>query len=342
MVTIKQIAEYAGVSPSTVSHVLNGRAQKMSAQTREKVERTLREHNYISNMAGRLLSNNGSRIIGVILSYERRSEFNAARDTFFAEIIGALEQEIRSSGYYMMLYTSDNVGEGLRIAASWKVEGIIVLGALACDCALYTEGTETPLVFIDSYFYDDGKPYVNIGLHDKNGAYQMTEYLIRQGHTRLAFLADGSPPMGVDGERLAGFTDALRDNGLPAGEEHYIRVSHKSEERYAALSALMEENFRGFTALFFASDFYAVDSMNFLQDRGCRVPEDISICGFDDSMLSVQCRPKLTTVHQTVSQKASCAIAQLLRILRKEPVDPRIIRLDVSLCIRNSVKTINK
>ncbi|MDR0293218.1 MAG: LacI family transcriptional regulator [Oscillospiraceae bacterium] len=338
MITIKQIAEIAGVSPSTVSHVLNGRMHKMSQETREKVERTLRDHKYISNMGGHLLGNGSSRIIGVILTYARRSEMNVARDSFFSEIIGALENEIRSNGYYMMLYTSGDVDEGLRIAASWKVEGLVVLGALAHDCSRYMEGTNTPLVFIDSYFYDDGKAYVNIGLHDKKGAYMMTKYLITQGHKRIAFLADGNPPMGVDCERRDGFFAALTDHGLPADEGQYLYISHRCAEREAFLSTFLEEKFRGFTALFFASDFYAVDSMNYFQDHGLRVPEHVSVCGFDDSILSVQCRPKLTTVHQTVSQKASYAVAQLLRILRKENIDPKIIRLKVSLQIRDSVR----
>ncbi|MDR1692101.1 MAG: LacI family transcriptional regulator [Oscillospiraceae bacterium] len=338
MVTIKQIAEFAGVSPSTVSHVINGRTKKMSAQTREKVERTLREHHYISNMAGRLFGNSGSRIIGVILTYERRNELNAVQDSFFSEVFSALEQEIRSNGYYMMLYTAKNVDEGLRIAASWKVEGLIVLGALAYDCARYVEGTDTPLVFIDSYFNEDGNDYVNVGLHDKKGAYMMTQHLIHQGHRQIAFLADGNPPMGVDYERREGFFAALRDHHLPVSDDHYINISHRNPERHAFLAALLKEKFRGHTALFFASDFYAVDSINIFQDHGVRVPDDISVCGFDDSVLSIQCRPKLTTVRQTVSKKASYAVAQLLRILRKEVIDPKIIRLNVSLQIRDSVR----
>ena len=336
MITIKQIAEIAGVSPSTVSHVLNGRVNKMSRQTRERVEQTLRENNYISNMAGHLFGGS-SRIIGVILTYARRSEVNVAQAPFFSEIIGALEHEIRTSGYYMMLYTSGDVDEGLRIAASWNVEGLVVLGALAHDCTRYMESTDTPIVFIDSYFNNDGKAYVNIGLHDKNGAYMMTKHLITQGHQRIAFLADGSPPMGVDYERREGFFSALKDYGLPANEDQYLYISHRSAERHAFLSAFLEEKLRGFTALFFASDFYAVDSMNYFQDCGLRVPKHVSVCGFDDSILSVQCRPKLTTVHQTVSQKATYAVAQLLRILRKENIDPKIIRLKVSLKIRDSV-----
>ncbi|MCL2083751.1 MAG: LacI family transcriptional regulator [Oscillospiraceae bacterium] len=336
MITIKQIAQIAGVSPSTVSHVLNGRTKKMSQQTLEKVERALRENNYISNMAGRSLGGS-SRIIGVILTYARRSEMNVAQDPFFSEIIGALEDEIRSNGYYMMLYTSGDVDEGLRIAASWKVEGLVILGALAHDCTRYMEGANTPIVFIDSYFNDDGKPHVNIGLHDKRGAYMMTKHLITQGHKRIAFLADGDPPMGVDYERREGFFSALRDHGLRADGDQYIYISHRSAERHALLSAFLEDKLRGFTALFFASDFYAVDSMNYFQDHGLRVPEHVSVCGFDDSILSVQCRPKLTTVHQTVSQKATYAVAQLLRIIRKEKIDPKIIRLNVSLKIRDSV-----
>lgn len=340
MITIKQVAEIAGVSPSTVSNVLNGHTGKVSQKTRQRVERILKEQNYISHMGGHLLGRGNSRIIGVILMYERRSEMNVVQSPFFSEIIGALEEEIRSNGYFMMLYTSGNVDESLRIAGSWKVEGLVVLGALAEDCARYVETTSTPVVFIDSYFNDDGNSYVNVGLHDMNGAYMMTEYLISQGHQRIAFLADGNPPMGVDRQRREGVFSALKNHGLPADEVNYLYISHRTTERHAFLSELINQKLRRFTALFFASDYYAVDSINFLQDNGLRVPDDVSVCGFDDTILSVQCRPKLTTVHQSVSQKATFAITQLLRMLRKEIIDPGIIRLDVSLQIRDSVKDI--
>ena len=132
MVTIKDMAEMAGVAPTTVSNVLHGRTKKMSKETLARVQKVIDECQYVTNMGARLLANYGSRIIGVIISYGRREEQNAIQDPFFSEVIGALEKEIRLNGYFMMLYTSGNVEESLKIASSWNIEGLVVLGDADC------------------------------------------------------------------------------------------------------------------------------------------------------------------------------------------------------------------
>lgn len=336
-VTIKDIAAMAGVSPSTVSHYLNHREHKMSADTLEKVRRVIEETNYVSNMGGRMLGRNGSKIIGVIMTYARRNERNAIQDPFFSEIIGALEQEIRTHGYFMMLYISADVEESLRMAAAWNVEGLIVLGSSADDCTCFVQGTTTPVVFIDSYFHDDGFPYINVGLHDRRGGYMMARHLLDMGHRRIAFIADAEVPVGVDYERLEGCKSALTEVGLPFACEDYVQISHRHDQRHEQLRAFAHGRMKAYTALFFASDFYAVDAVNLMFEENISVPEDISIVGFDDNIFAVQCRPKLTTMRQDVSQKAAYAVAQMLRILAHETIDPTDIRLSVSLRVRDSV-----
>jgi LacI family transcriptional regulator len=337
LVTIKEIAKMAGVSPSTVANVLHGRTQKVSKATFEKVRILLAEKNYTSNMAARILGSYDSRIIGVIVTWARRDEQNIAQDPFFAEIIGALEHCIRDGGYYMMLYTSASVDEALRMATSWNIEGLIVLGCLADDCAAFVNGTKMPIVFIDSYFHSDGLRYSNVGFQDFKGAFLMTEYLINQGHKRVAFLADGAPPMGADLERLKGFKSALKKHGVAFQEGDYIPISHRREERHALLRSLLKKRLTVYSALFFSSDFYAVDAMNLLEDEGVKIPDTMSICGFDDNILALLCRPKLTTVHQDASKKASLATDLLIRLIKGGRVDSRDIRLEASLGIRESV-----
>jgi len=157
MITIKDIADKAGVSPTTVSNVLHGRTEKVSKDTLEYVQKIIEESNYVSNMGARLIANYGSRIIGVIMMYGSRNEKNALQDPFFSEIVGALEREIRNSQYYMMLYTSAGVEESLKLALAWNIEGLIVLGAQADDCRRLKENISIPIVFIDCYFNKDNK-----------------------------------------------------------------------------------------------------------------------------------------------------------------------------------------
>jgi LacI family transcriptional regulator len=337
MITINEIARLAGVSPTTVSNVLHGRTAKMAPETLERVRRLIKENNYVSNMSGRTLGRYGSKIIGVIRNYERRDEINAIQDPFFSEIIGALEHEIRHRGYFMMLYISADVEESLRMARSWNVEGLITIGGNADDCHQFMLNTTIPLVFIDAYFHDDGIPYVNTGLQDRLGAYMMTEYLIKQGHKRIAFLADAQEPEGVDYERLRGCQEAMENQGLPFLPEDYRYVSYRLRERHEILKAFIRQDLGAYSALFFASDYLAADSINLFHDEGVRVPDDISVCGFDDNIFALGVRPKLTTVAQDVSKKASCAAGQVFRLIDKEPITARQIHLPVALKIRDSV-----
>ena len=340
MITIKDIAELAGVSPTTVSNVLHGRAEKMSSETLERVKRVIKEQNYVSNMAGRLLANYGSRIIGVIMTYERRNDINAIQNPFYSEIVGALEKNIRKEGYYMMLYTSGGAEESIQMALSWNVEGLIILGCPPQDCRKLREELDKPVVFVDTYFEENAESYDNVGLKEYEGGYRMTEYLIAMGHRRIAFLADEEHPVGVDSERLRGCRDALRAAGITPSERDYIPLPFKQEERDRLIRSLCAGRIAEYTALFFASDFYAIDAVNVLVSEGIRVPEDISVVGFDDNIFAVECRPKLTTVRQNISEKAYYAVRKVMELIMGTAAEERNIKLPVELVLRESVKNL--
>jgi LacI family transcriptional regulator len=336
-ITVKELAALTGVSPTTVSNVIHGRHRKMRPEVLAKVQRALAENNYVSNMAGRLLGNHGSRLVGVIMMYSHRDELNVSQDPFHGEIIGALESRIRDAGYFMLLYTSEHVEESLKIAVSWNVEGLIVLGGDADDAARYLRNMDIPIVFIDQYFHRDQFSYVNVGLDDRQGGRLMTRHLLDRGHRRIAFLADAVKPVGVDLERIRGCREAMAEHGLAPDQVTLIPLSYRQTERRDFFCRLIRDKFQGNTALFFASDFYAVDAMCVFYDRGIRIPQDISVAGFDGNIFSVQHRPRLTTVKQQVPQKAEWAVALLLRLIRKEPITEPNIRLGVQLQIGDSV-----
>ena len=340
MITIKDMAEKAGVSPTTVSNVLHGRTEKMSPDTLKKVQQVIEESNYVSNMGARLLANYGSRLIGVIVTYDRTRDQSAIQDPFYSEIIGALEQEIRTNNYFMLLYTSANVDESLRMASAWNVEGLVVLGCPPQDCPKFKERTTTPIVFIDSYFQDAEHDYYNVGLDDFGGGYEMTTYLIRNGHRRIAFLADNENPIGVDYERLRGYKQALHDADIPFTEEDFVPLHFKKVIRHTQLTEFAQERIKDYTALFFASDFYASDAINTFFSVGLRVPEDIPVVGFDDNIFAWHCRPALTTVQQKVADKAFYAVKLLLQIIQGEGEveEERNIHLPIKLVVRQSAQ----
>ena len=340
MVTIKQLARMAGVSPTTVVNVLHGRVYKMKDETLQKVKRIIEETKYVPNMGGRLLANYGSRIIGVIISHEKRDSRNVTRGPFFSEIIGSLEASIRKNGYYMMLYAAANVEESLLMAGAWNLEGLIVLGCHMEECRQFLNNTSLPLVFIDSYFPDDNLPYACVGLEDRKGGYLMTRYLIEKGHKNICFLSVGNPERGVFYERYCGFRQAMEEERLPVQKSDYLSLPYEPDRVLDFYRDFMSGPIRNYTALFFALDLAALHAISLFQRNGIQVPEHISVSGFDGNIFSSLFNPSLTTIQQNVSEKAEQAANMLIHLIRKEEPAQRIIRQNVSITEGNSVKDI--
>lgn len=337
MITIKEMADIIGVSPTTVSNVIHGRVKETSKETIEKVKKVIKEYNYIPNMSARTLSQNSSKIIGVVLKYQLIKGKNIMQDPFNSEILGSIEKNISEAGYYMMFYSSGRADDVLHLTATWNVDGLIVIGAHSKDCQKIEKHTNKPVVFIDCYFYDDGIDYVNIGLEDKKCAYKMTEYLIEEGHEKIAFLADNC--IGVDEERYTGYTEALQDNGLPLEEKNYINLDSELIPLKDNLERICDRR-KEFTALFCASDYYAMKVVNYLMDNKINVPEDISVVGFDDNILGSNMRPRLTTIRQNPTLKGKIAVKCLMRLIGKQPLMKNNIKLTGQLIIRDTVKKI--
>ncbi|VDK14016.1 HTH-type transcriptional repressor CytR [Oenococcus sicerae] len=341
MVSIKEISQIVGLSPTTVSNVVHGKKSKVSEINYRKIQAALKEHNYVSNMGGRILGRHGSKIIGVILSYSRRSEINVFSDPFYDQIIGSLEEEIRKRGYFMMLYTSGSVNESLQFVSAWNIEGLIILGALPDDAGKLIQERKTPLAFIDTYIDKkfETADFINIGLKDFEGGYQITKYLLSLGHRKIGFFADGVRLFGVDYERFAGFKQALQEAGSQFDSNDFFGLDYQLEPRHAFLKELAKDQLKNFTALVFTSDYLAVDAMNIFQDNGIRVPQDLSVTGFDHNVFSEQCRPKLTTIGQNVRQKAVLAIDHLFKRIKHEGKAVKVNQLlDVELVIQGSTK----
>jgi len=175
MATIKEISRKAGVSPTTVANVLYGRTAKVSAETREKVQAIIEEENYTPNMGAMMLLKNNSRIIGVIMFTEPRKNETVLEDPFSSAILGAMEREIRESGYYMMLYTTSDEAEVVRLSKAWKMDGLILVWVPGNICRIINSSIDVPCVYIDCFFEDDEHTYHNIGLEDRMGGYEVTE-----------------------------------------------------------------------------------------------------------------------------------------------------------------------
>ena len=340
--TIKEIAEALNVSTATVSNVIHGNLKKMSPATAEIIRKKLEEYSYIPNMSARILAKGQSSIIGVITNYPNREEKFALQDPFVSELMGALENAIRTEGYYMMLNAAQNANEIARIAQTWDVDGLIVMGLQANQCRELMEEAKKPIVFIDCYF-DRGEMYNNVGLDDRKGMYQLTRYLLKSGHRNMLFIGDQPVLWGVDANRLQGHIDALATAGIEWDQKNYREISKDRKIRQQDFEKLAKRLRReNTTAWLFTSDYYAVEAINFLHDAGFHVPEDISVTGFDDNILAHVVRPRLTTVHQDVYKKAEAAVKMLMGIISGACTSASSVVLCPRTVHGNSIKVLEK
>ena len=338
MVTIKDMAEKLGVSTTTVSNVINGKTSEVSQKTVERVNELLKESGYVPNINARNLAQNYSKIIGVALKGRKDKYENIFADPFHSELLGAIEAVIRANGYFMMIYTSEDINEIMGHVAGWNVAGLILIGMLHDDYVRIRSRYKRPVVLIDSYTPRNVAKYVNIGLEDEEGAYLMTKYLLDCGHRKIAFLADNME--GVDYIRYTGHQRAFEEYGLPVNLDDLIVICPGEGVRQNNMEEIYECS-HNYTAFVCCSDYYAVILMNFLREKGVRIPEDLSITGFDDNLFARIVRPALTTIRQDVSEKGKLAVEYLIRLLDGEKLKETNVRLPVELVVRDSVKNLN-
>lgn len=336
--TIKEIADIVGVSATTVSNVIHGKAKEVSPATVEKIQKALEEYQYTPNISARNLASNKSKIIGVIMKSHHEHETNRFIDPFISELLGDIEVCASRMGYYVMVYTSRNIQEIKNYIISWNIDGMVMVGFVAEEIRSVQEVCARPMALIDVYGFCGEENCVSIGLEDRNGMYSLTQYVISCGHRKIAFLADNDT--NLDHERRIGFRQAMEEAGLETEPEDFIRIVPAGYYEIANMDEIYHKSF-GYTAMMCVSDYYAALVLNGLKDRGRRVPEDISVTGFDDNYLARFVRPALTTVRQDMGQKGKTAVECLCDMMEK-PGDKRCrsIVLPTKLVVRDSVRTI--
>ena len=324
-VRIVDIANELGVSTATVSNVIHGKTKKISDQTVRRVQEKLEERGYIPNMAATLLAQNDSRIIGVVINDHEKYEGRVLTDPFVASALNDLADEIEHSGYFMMLKKTTDLMAAVQFASMWNMVGMVILGFCDHEYQELRSRVHIPFVVYDGYFENRGR-ICNLQLDDRDGGRQVGEYLRRLGHRRVLCVSDNQECM-----------DRRRYEGLCAGlgfQADFMRIPMQKEER----SRFYQEQLarlRGYSAVFAVSDYYAVDLIRFLQSAGIKVPDEISVVGFDDSALCEQVVPSLTSVRQDCRARAQMAVA-LLKRMREQPDYAGDFTIPVRLIERDS------
>ena len=338
MIRIKDIADHVGVSTTTVSNVLHGKEQRVSPKTRRKIEAAIKEMGYIPSMGAIMLAKEHSGIIGVILFDKGSRNEPTLTDPYYGCLVGYLEQYIKEKEHYMLMLTVSNVEEIIHQAKAWNLDGLIACnlqpGVISHLYTLY----QKPLVSLDAYL-ENRESYINIATDDFDGGYQIGKHLAAMGHRNILMVSDND--QNVDHERWLGLRKGLEEAEIPVSEQQHLIVSNIYGERLVQYKRY-EELFRKQTAVFFSSDYYALEACSILREMGFRIPEQVSLAGFDDLFCSGLMMPKLTTIRQDIEQKARMTVDALFGLMSGNGSERREWVLPVELIKRESVRRIGK
>jgi DNA-binding LacI/PurR family transcriptional regulator len=327
--TIQDVARAAGVAASTVSRYLNGQL-KVSPATEAKVLGAVTELGYVPNSVARNLAQRRSGVIGFVVPEISNPYFGAIADY----VVEAVERH----GSLVMLcsHRSQSLKQSsyIELLASGAIDGMLYLGSFRSNerlAAAIADGL--PVVVVDEPIA--GLPPVHtVVMDDYAGGFQATSYLVALGHRRIAFVS-GPSELGSVQERYRGYCDALRKGGLePAGQ---VRLAGQFTEQFgmSALPHLLAAA-EPPTAAFVASDYIAFGLISAAEAHGIRVPDDLSVVGFDDIRFSQYVQPRLTTVRSPVERMARLGVELLFERLQEPAAPARSEVLPVELVIRES------
>jgi LacI family transcriptional regulator len=285
---LEEVAKKANVSTATVSRVLNN-AVAVKSSTRTRVMQAIEELKYHPNLHARNLAGGKSRTLGIIVSN--------MENPFFFDIIKAAESDAHARGYEIVVantdYQREQLVKSIRLMLARRVAGLALIVS-EMDPGLVTELTESknPIVFYDAYTSERG--IWNIRIDYGQGIERVIDHLYRVGHNRMAFVSHHSN-LGPLGVREETFRNTVSRLSPPVQWTSVTTVDGLDGGRAAAREVLQS----GFnpTAIICANDFMAVGVLRELREQGLRVPEDVSVTGYDDIKLSEYSCPSLTTVH---------------------------------------------
>jgi LacI family purine nucleotide synthesis repressor len=329
MVTIKDVAKEAGVAISTVSNVLN-QVDIVSEEKKERVLAAVAKLKYVPNMNAKFLKSNKKNTIGLFLP--------SIQGDFYRMLMQAIHLQCKIKGYLLNIYisnenTSDEI-YGMIISSG--VEGAIVMNErLHNEYVDRLAMAKIPIVFIDREFA--GERMSSVTIDNVEGAILAMEYLIKQGHRRIGYVH------GIynndDESRYQAYLKVMNKYNLPLDDNIILRGYFEEAVSYSEMRVLLLKGIELPDAIFCANDEMAWGCIRALAETGHSVPDEVSVIGFDDILLSSYYSPALTTIHSPVAELGSVSANELFRILRMEDtMIGKVSRLKPGLVIRDTCK----
>ncbi|HCS80359.1 MAG TPA: LacI family transcriptional regulator [Alteromonas macleodii] len=304
MPTIYQVAERAGVSLSTVSRVLNGKAS-VNKVLKERVEKAVKELNYRPNSVARSLANNRTDSVGVLVP-----ELNAP---FFGDLMQAVESTLRAADKHVIISVGRNCLETEKDAVEFLISRncdalIMHAEALSDEYLLELNQSKLPVALVNRQV--EGLPDACTSLDNEKGGYLATRHLLELGHKDIAYIS--GPTDKCDASlRLEGHKRALSEAGLPTNPQLIFNGDYSEEDGKIGLLELMARDVP-FTALVCANDWMASGAISCARDLGMSLPHDLSVVGFDDVVFAHHVFPRLTTVSNPIAEMAEMSAKYIL------------------------------
>jgi len=333
--TIKDIAQLAGVGVSTVSRALNNYPD-VNEETKQKILAIVEKYNYSPNQNAKILKQNATNNVSIVVK--------GSANPFFEVIIERMQQDLEKHGYNALVNyideRSDVISEASKLNVEKKLEGIIFLGGTAGR--FEKELTKFRIPCVVSTVYVPLPPDCNkacVCVDDRAAAAMAMDYLVENGHRHIAIIGgERGNRDGID-LRFEGAMESLRKHGIEFDERFYAESKFSLSDAYSAMSRLL---FPGtpITAVLAMSDIMAIGAAKAITDSGLKIPDDISIIGYDGIDMAYFYNPTLATIKQPANELARISVDILIRLINGEKIESNQIQLETEMIKGCSVKRI--
>lgn len=335
-ITGQNVADLAGVSRTTVSLVLNDvKGVNISAETRKKVHEAAERLGYVPNASAQALATRRAKAIGLVMT---RSPHHIASDTFLPQIIGGLLEVVKQNQLRLLIESVEVEHQDrvyLRLIRAKHIDGMILLTPRVNDVGLNKlEEADVPTVLMGKL--EKSRLY-SVDVDNRLAARKAVKYLLELGHTRIACISNAPASYSASPERVLGYQDALLAAGITPDDDLIRYADFDPQSGFDSMQSLLNSGTE-FSAVFIASDNVTMGAKAALRAAGLRVPEDISIVGFDDIPWAQFSDPPLSTIRLPAQELARTACLLLMDLMRGSEPEEKNLVLDTELVVRQSCR----
>jgi len=332
--TIKDIARRINVSPATVSNALNNK-NGVSEEVKQLVIKTAREMGYFKNRK------NKNTIRFIIF---KKHGYIVSDTPFFSSLIEGIEKECKLQGYDLLVSHINFPEEGYRelksIINNDSSSGLLILATEMTDEDFHViYDSKIPVVLLDNYFRNND--FDSVLINNTDSSFIATKFLINRGHKEIGYLK-GSIRINNFYHREQGYIQALREYGLEVNEKYQMCLEPTMDGAYRDMKKILSSNIHMPTAFFADNDIIAFGAMRAMKEAGIKIPEDVSIIGFDDMPFCDITNPRLTTIKVFKQEMGGIAVKRLIQKITDRDCVIQKIEVCTQLIVRESVKTIDQ